>query len=68
MVIMNGYYEEILESLNKNLVPRAWGNVFLSMKPLMSWFEDLEQRVEFFGNWVSNGKPILFWFSGFSFP
>lgn len=38
---MNSYYEDILESLNKNQVPKVWGNTFLSMKPLMSWFEDL---------------------------
>lgn len=68
MVIMNNYYEEVLESLNKNQVPKAWGNIFLSMKPLMTWFEDLEQRVRFFKDWVDFGKPKVFWFSGFSFP
>lgn len=46
----------------------AWGHVFLSLKPLMSWIEDFKKRVDFMRSWVEKGKPAVFWFSGFCFP
>lgn len=46
-----------------------WGDVgYLSLKPLGSWTNDLNQRCEFFTKWAKDGTPNVFWFSGFFFP
>ena len=43
-----------------------WANVgFLSLKPLASWTEDLNERISFLANWVENGTPNVYWISGF---
>jgi dynein heavy chain, axonemal len=38
------------------------------MKPLASWTEDLNNRVNFLQNWIDGGTPKCFWISGFFFP
>ena len=38
------------------------------MKPLASWIEDLNNRVNFLINWINGGVPKIFWISGFFFP
>jgi dynein heavy chain len=38
------------------------------MKPLASWIEDLQARIQFLVNWFDNGTPQVFWISGFFFP
>lgn len=61
--------EDIGASLLVNKVPAMWvAKSFLSIKPLTSWFDDLQKRVEFFIDWIEKGKPSIFWVSGFMFP
>jgi len=56
-------------SLFDNQVPSSWAGVgFLSMKPLASWIEDLNNRINFLNNWIDGGVPKIFWISGFFFP
>jgi dynein heavy chain len=38
------------------------------LKPLATWFEDFEKRIEFIENWITNGKPKAYWLSCFFFP
>lgn len=33
----------------------------------MSWVEDLNKRIEFFNTWILQGRPLIFWISGFFF-
>lgn len=40
----------------------------LSLKSLASWIIDLNQRIQFLNNWITNGTPMTFWISGFYFP
>jgi len=50
-------------------VPAYWGKIgFLSLKPLASWIEDLNDRIDFLQSWYDKGTPIVFWMSGFFFP
>jgi len=56
-------------SIYDNMVPKYWAAIgFLSMKPLASWIEDLNDRIGFLNNWYEKGTPIVFWISGFFFP
>ena len=56
-------------SMLNSLVPENWAKVaYPSLKPLMSWFRDLLERVEFMNNWLTLGHPACFWISGFFFP
>jgi len=50
-------------------VPKLWdAKGFLSLKPLASWTEDLNERIKFLTNWIRFGTPHVFWISGFFFP
>ena len=44
LIVLNDYLEKVLDSLIKKEVPLVWSDVFLSLKPLVSWFSDLNQR------------------------
>jgi dynein heavy chain len=39
-----------------------------SLKPLASWFIDLQKRVTFMDDWLQNGTPKSYWISGLFFP
>jgi dynein heavy chain len=38
------------------------------MKPLGSWTQDLNDRVNFLQKWIDHGTPNVFWISGLFFP
>jgi dynein heavy chain len=53
--------DKIATSLYNNQVPAVWIKYgFLSLKPLKSWLEDLNNRIAFFENWINNGTPTSF--------
>ena len=55
--------------LNFNRVPSNWARVsFPSLKPLASWMNDLQERVQFMRQWALRGHPPCFWLAGFFFP
>jgi dynein heavy chain, axonemal len=69
LVEMSQTLDSMYISIQNGLVPQVWENVaYPSLKPLMSWFNDLRLRCEFMRNWLLNGQPICFWISGFFFP
>ena len=58
-------------SIYDNMVPKYWAAIgFLSMKPLASWIEDLNDRIGFLNNWYENTKHpfILFLDRDMVFP
>lgn len=68
-VTMSESLENMATSIFDNMVPKYWAAIgFLSMKPLASWIEDLNERISFLNNWYEKGTPIVFWISGFFFP
>lgn len=67
-ISMDDQLEQLADALFNQRVPDAWGNIFLSLKPLMPWTEDFLTRIKFLSNWVDKGTPSVFWISGFSFP
>jgi len=61
--------EQLSNELYTNLTPKQWAAVgFLSLKPLASWIGDCNDRINFLNDWIRDGTPIKFWFSGFFFP
>ena len=69
LVVMSEELEKVANSLYDNQVPKMWAEKgFLSLKPLASWTEDLNNRINFLTNWIDNGTPNYFWISGFFFP
>lgn len=69
-VVMSEDLEKVSNSLFNLQVPEEWQYPigFLSLKPLNSWIEELNKRVDFFNSWINHGQPLSFWFSGFFFP
>ena len=67
---MSEELDSMANSLYDNQVPVAWQPTvgFLSLKPLASWINDLNERISFLTKWVDNGAPPAFWISGFFFP
>lgn len=50
--------EKMYKSLYENKVPELWlSKSYPSLKPLMSYFNDLIKRVDFFKTWVEKGTP-----------
>jgi len=68
-VVMSEELEGMANSLFDNMVPAMWASKgFLSLKPLASWIQDLNERVTFLTDWIKGGTPDVFWISGFFFP
>jgi dynein heavy chain len=69
-VVMSKELENIANSFFLQAVPAEWQYPlgFLSLKSLYAWVEELQQRTAFFTQWINNGAPSTFWFSGFFFP
>ena len=69
-VVMSEELEKIAFAFFIQQVPAEWSYPlgFLSLKPLNAWTEELNQRVDFFQSWITNGQPTCFWLGGFFFP
>lgn len=69
LVVMSELLEKMSLSLFSNQVPAVWASkAYPSLKPLGSWVNDLNARIEFLQKWVQDGIPPVFWISGFYFP
>ena len=68
LVVMSTELDSVAKALSVGFVPDAWMAVsYPNLKPLSAYIADLLQRLEFFQDWLDNGKPSVFWFSGFFF-
>jgi dynein heavy chain len=66
---MSSECDEIYSSLLLNRLPKAWAKIcYPSHKPLASWYDDLQKRIDFIRNWLTEGHPHAFWISGLFFP
>jgi dynein heavy chain len=69
LVVMSSDLEEMFNSFLFNIVPKSWENAaYPSLKPLASWFEDFQKRMQCMRDWIVNGPPKCFWLPGFFFP
>ena len=68
-MVMTYELETMQNALFDNIVPQIWKSVsYPSLKPLSAWVNDLMDRLEFIHDWIANGKPKVYWISGFFFP
>jgi dynein heavy chain len=69
LVVMSSELDKMYVSFSNGQVPANWQFVaYPSLKPLMSWFRDLIERVAFMTKWLTGGHPNAYWISGFFFP
>ena len=69
LVVMSDSLSEMYLAFVNGKVPELWANAaYPCMKPLVSWFADLIERVAFIRTWSTKGEPAIFWIGGFFFP
>ena len=69
LIVMSDSLSEMYVAFINGKLPLLWSNAsYPTMKPLVSWFADMKERVEFIRNWSVKGEPTAFWFGGFFFP
>ncbi len=68
LLLMTPEMEQMQQSISTNSVPDLWSRfAYPSLKPLTSWYEDLQKRLKMFSDWISEGEPNAFWLPGFFF-
>ena len=60
--------EKLLLSIKNNQIPDVWlKSSYPSRKPLASYIEDLKMRLNMLEEWIKDGRPNVYWLSGFFF-
>lgn len=60
--------EALKASILSNTIPERWRKAsYMSRKSLLAYVSDLQLRTNMLDEWISNGKPSVFWISGFFF-
>lgn len=70
-VVMSQLLEDQFNSFINGKVPLPWLDTsvgYPSLKPLVSWVNDLVARIRFVGQWLYDGPPKSYWLSSFYFP
>ena len=69
LAVMSEQLEAVFNSIVMNKVPSMWSDAaYPSLKPLGSWVQDLDLRLQFIAQWMEVGPPKSYWMSGFFFP
>jgi dynein heavy chain len=67
-IVMTGPLEEMADKVQKNQIPTQWSKKsYPSLKPMVSYIEDLGLRIKMFNEWINKGQPKIYWVPGFFF-
>ncbi len=67
-VLLSSILEEALNSILDGKVPKMWKDKsYPSLKPLGSYIKDLQERLQFFIDWIAQGIPPFYWINKFYF-
>lgn len=67
-IIMSAQLQEALDALYDARVPTAWIKLSWQGSTLGLWYSELLQRTAQFQTWLYDGRPLVFWLSGFFNP
>ena len=69
LVVMSSELEGLGTNLFYGQIPVMWkSKSFASLKPLGGYISNFLERLNFFGGWLNDKVPVVFWISGFFFP
>ncbi|KAJ3396765.1 Dynein heavy chain 5, axonemal [Lobulomyces angularis] len=67
-IIMSAPLQQALDALYDARVPDSWTKVSWQSSTLGIWFTELLGRSSQFASWLYDGRPLVFWLSGFFNP
>eukprot|EP00744_Colponema_vietnamica_P002637 GILI01004106.1.p1 GENE.GILI01004106.1~~GILI01004106.1.p1 ORF type:complete len:1989 (+),score=654.53 GILI01004106.1:157-5967(+) len=67
-IIMSETLAEVLNALYDARVPKTWEAKSWPSKTLGYWFADVVRRSEQYSTWLEEGRPKVFWLTGFFNP
>ena len=67
-VVMNADIKEIMDNMYDARVPKIWEKLSWQSSTLGFWFTELLERDAQFKKWCFNGRPKVFWPTGFFNP
>ena len=61
-VVMSEDLDKLASAMFNNQVPAAFAKVGpLSLKPLASWINDINDRINFIQKWITDRMPPAYW-------
>ena len=68
LALMNDELDVTSKALFDGKIPPPWmKRSFPSLKPVGSYIKEVQERVQFFNDWIDKGEPVVFWIPGFFF-
>jgi dynein heavy chain len=67
-IVITAELEAVFDALLLGRVPGAWTFAYPSLKPLGTWFRDLQARILQMRAWIDVELPRCFWLAGFTYP
>jgi dynein heavy chain len=67
-IIMSSRLQQALDALYDARVPNNWTKISWPAMTLGLWFSEVVARVQQYTSWVFDGRPTVYWLSGFFNP
>ena len=67
-IIMSAHLQQALDALYDARVPNNWTKISWPAMTLGLWFSEVLARVQQYTGWLTEGRPLVFWLSGFFNP